>query len=140
MIIDNALEKFEKANPIFKDVLPKIYSKSEIDPIKLGALVDLFTNNFNFEENDESGDALGEIYQFFMGEFSRELGEKGGEFYTPPCIVKLLVAILNPTKGRVYDPCCGSGGMFVYSNEFVKAHSGNTNNISIYGQELNANT
>ncbi|GIZ06447.1 HsdM family class I SAM-dependent methyltransferase [Metamycoplasma salivarium] len=140
VIIDNALEKFEKANPIFKDVLPKIYSKSEIDPIKLGALVDLFTNNFNFEENDESGDALGEIYQFFMGEFSRKLGEKGGEFYTPPCIVKLLVAILNPTKGRVYDPCCGSGGMFVYSNEFVKAHSGNTNNISIYGQELNANT
>ena len=136
--LDEAFLEIEKENEELKGILPKMYSKPEIDKRRLGELVDLFTNKLITE--DKEGDFMGQVYEYFMSKFARKLGEKGGEFFTPRCIVKLLVAMLNPTSGRVYDPCCGSGGMFVQTAEFIKAHSGNVNNISVYGQENNATT
>ena len=128
----------EKENEELKGILPKTYSKPEVDKRRLGELVDLFTNELITE--DKEGDFMGQVYEYFMSKFARKLGEKGGEFFTPRCIVKLLVYMINPTNGRVYDPCCGSGGMFVQCAEFVKAHAGNVNDISVYGQEMNSTT
>lgn len=135
--LDEAFIEIEKENDELKGILPKIYSSSTVDKRRLGELIDLFTNQL---ETDGEGDFMGQVYEYFMNKFARSLGQTGGEFYTPRCIVKLLVKMLNPTIGRVYDPCCGSGGMFVQAADFVKAHQGNVDNISVFGQELNATT
>ena len=136
--LDEAFKLIEKENPQLKNILPKTYSKLEVDVRRLGELVDLFTNKLNTTQ--QSGDFMGEVYEYFLGEFSRNLGQRGGEFFTPECVVELLVNMIEPFNGKVYDPCCGSGGMFVHSAKFVKEHNGNINDISIYGQELNATT
>ena len=135
--LDEAFIEIEKENDELKGILPKIYSSSTVDKRRLGELIDLFTNQL---ETDGEGDFMGQVYEYFMNKFARSLGQTGAEFYTPRCIVKLLVKMLNPTVGRVYDPCCGSGGMFVQAADFVKAHQGNVDNISVFGQELNATT
>lgn len=136
--LDNAFIEIEKENPSLKNILPKTYSKLEVDQRRLGELIDLFTNKLDLSK--ESGDFIGHVYEYFLGKFARNLGQKGGEFYTPRCVVELLVKMIEPYKGKVYDPCCGSGGMFVQSANFVKEHQGNIDNISVYGQELNATT
>lgn len=137
-ILDEAFELVEKENPILKNTLNKTYSKLEIDKRELGELVDLFTNKLN--TSVYKGDFFGRVYEYFLGQFSKSMGQKGGEFYTPRCIVEMLVNMIEPFKGRVYDPCCGSGGMFVHSAKFVKEHQGTINDISVYGQEKNSNT
>jgi len=135
--LDQAFLEIEKENEELKGILPKIYSSSTVDKRRLGELIDLFTNQL---ETSADGDFMGQVYEYFMGKVARSLGQTGGEFYTPRCIVKLLVKMINPLKGRVYDPCCGSGGMFVQAADFVKAHQGNVDQISVYGQELNSTT
>lgn len=135
--LDKAFLEIEKENDELKGILPKIYSSSTVDKRRLGELIDLFSNQL---ETSADGDFMGQVYEYFMGKFARSLGQTGGEFYTPRCIVKLLVKMINPLKGRVYDPCCGSGGMFVQAADFVKAHQGNVDQISVYGQELNSTT
>ena len=137
-VLDDAFIDLEKENPLLKNTLNKTYSKLEIDKRKLGELVDLFTNRLNTANFE--GDFFGRIYEYFLGQFSRTMGQKGGEFYTPLCVVELLVKMIEPNQGKVYDPCCGSGGMFVHSADFVKARQGQINNISVYGQEVNSNT
>jgi len=139
-IIDDAMVAIEKENPSLKGVLPKIYARPDLDKRRLGELVDLIgTIGFGGREN-QSKDILGRVYEYFLGQFASAEGRKGGEFYTPRCIVRLLVEMIEPYKGRVYDPCCGSGGMFVQSEEFIKAHGGHVRDISIYGQESNPTT
>lgn len=125
-LLDDAMILLEKHNSKLKGVLPKEYVRAEIPHEKLGALLDLF-NNINYKEfienKDESiGDVFGTIYGYFMRNFSQKLGQKGGEFFTPECIVKLLVELVEPLRGRIYDPACGSGGMFVQSSKFVKEY------------------
>jgi type I restriction enzyme M protein len=137
-ILDNALIEIEKDNPELKSILPKIYSKGEIDKRRLGELVDIFTNQLSTEHM--TGDIFGRCYEYFLGEFSKKFGQKGGEFYTPRSIVDLIVNMIEPYKGRVYDPCCGSGGMFSQSANFIREHQGNVDEISVYGQELNPDT
>lgn len=136
--LDIAFELIEKENPILKNTLNKTYSKLDIDKRDLGELVDLFTNKLN--TTNYEGDFFGKVYEYFLGQFSRTMGQKGGEFYTPRCIVEMLVNMLEPFEGRIYDPCCGSGGMFVQSADFVKNHQGKINNLSIYGQERLSST
>lgn len=136
-LLDNAFIQIEAENPEFKGILPKVFSKSDIDKRRLGEVVDLFTNQLIFGDADQ--DFVGRVYEYFMGKFSNLLG-KGGEFFTPRSIVKLLVAILDPKDGKVYDPCCGTGGMFVSVGEFVATHQGNVDAVSVYGQELNPQT
>lgn len=138
-VIDHAFELIEKQNPKqLKGILPKTYSKSELDKGALGELVDFFTNNLNMEDTD--GDFFGQVYEYYIGAFAKYIPTKGGEFFTPKSIVEMMVDILEPYKGRVYDPCCGSGGMFVQCSKFVKEHQGNIDDISIYGQESNPGT
>lgn len=138
ILVDEAMESVEKDNPSLKGVLPKNYAREALDKRRLGELIDLFTN-IKFESST-SKDLLGQIYEYFMGMFADSEGKHGGEFYTPRSIVRLLVEMLEPYKGRVYDPCCGSGGMFVWSEKFVEEHAGRTDGIAIYGQELNETT
>lgn len=133
--IDDAMVAIEKSNATLKGVLPKNYARPEIDKTKLGELVDLFSFNIGSKEA-KAQDVLGRVYEYFLGKF----GSSEGEFYTPPSIVKLLVGMIEPFKGRVYDPCCGSGGMFVQSAKFVEEHQGRKDNIHIYGQEYTATT
>ncbi|MCV3743503.1 type I restriction-modification system subunit M [Ureaplasma sp. ES3154-GEN] len=137
-LIDMAFVELEKHNDQLKNILPKTYSKSDLDKDALGELVDFFTNNLNMEETD--GDFFGQVYEFYIGAFAKYIPTKGGEFFTPKSLVELMVNILEPYSGRVYDPCCGSGGMFVQCSEFVKQHQGNVDNISIFGQESNPGT
>ena len=137
-ILDQALIDIEKENDELRGILPKVYSKGDIDKRTLGELVDLFSNNLSTE--NITGDLFGRCYEYFLGEFSKKFGQKGGEFYTPRCVVDLIVNMIEPFNGRVYDPCCGSGGMFSQSANFIKKHQGNINNISIYGQEKNPDT
>ena len=137
-IIDNAFLELEKSNNQLKGILPKTYSKSELDKNVLGELVDFFTNNLNMEK--ANGDFFGQIYEYYIGAFAKYVPTKGGEFFTPKSIVELMVEILQPFKGRVYDPCCGSGGMFVQCSKFVKEHQGKVDDISIFGQEANPAT
>lgn len=137
-IIDNAFIVLEKKNNSLKGILPKTYSKSDLDKSSLGELVDFFTNNLNMEEVD--GDFFGQVYEFYIGAFAKHIPTKGGEFFTPQSVVELMVDMLEPYKGRVYDPCCGSGGMFVQCSKFVKQHQGSIDSISIYGQESNPGT
>ena len=139
-IIDNAMRAIEKDNSSLKNVLPKIYASPDLDKRVLGDVVDLFTN-MNMEDTEESKDILGRTYEYCIQQFAAYEGVKGGEFYTPSSIVKTIVAILKPFDNcRVYDPCCGSGGMFVQSVKFLQAHSGNRNQVSVYGQESNPDT
>ena len=134
-VIDQAMVLIEKENPTLKGVLPKNYSRPELDKTKLGELIDLFSFNVGSKEA-RAKDVLGRVYEYFLKQF----GSTEGEFYTPPSIVKLLVNMIEPYEGRVYDPCCGSGGMFVQSARFVEEHAGKLGNISIYGQEYVATT
>jgi len=138
--LDEAMDEIEKANPSLKGVLPKVYSKGNIDPMSLGGLVDLFDNTEIDKAKERSSDILGYVFEYFLGQFALAEGKKGGQFYTPKSVVELLVEMIQPFKGRVFDPCCGSGGMFVQSEEFVKAHQGRIDDISIYGQESNQTT
>ena len=139
-IIDRAMDLIEKENKSLRGILPKVYAKGNIDPISLGGLIDLFSNVAFDETKKKSADILGHTFEYFLGQFALAEGKKGGQFYTPRSVVELLVEMLEPYKGRVFDPCCGSGGMFVQSEKFVKEHSGKVNDISIYGQESNQTT
>jgi len=138
--IDEAMDVIEKENPSLKGVLPKVYARGNLDPVSLGGLIDLFSNIAFNEAKERSADILGHIFEYFLGEFALAEGRKGGQFYTPRSVVELLVEMLEPYKGRVFDPCCGSGGMFVQSEKFVKERQGRTNDIAIYGQESNQTT
>lgn len=137
-VIDNAFVLLEKNNNQLKGILPKTYSKSDLDKTALGELVDFFSNNLNMEDAD--GDFFGQVYEYYIGAFAKYIPTKGGEFFTPKSVVELMVDILEPYSGRVYDPCCGSGGMFVQCSKFVKEHRGNVDNIAIFGQESNPGT
>jgi len=138
-IIDDAMRSIEKENKRLKDILPKNFARPELDKNRLGDVVDLFTNIQMIEHGDEK-DILGRTYEYCLAQFAAQEGKNAGEFYTPSCVVRTLVEILQPFNGRVYDPCCGSGGMFVQSARFVQNHSGNINSISVFGQEANATT
>lgn len=138
-IIDEAMRSIEKENKRLKDILPKNYARPELDKQRLGDVVDLFTNIKMVEHGDEK-DILGRTYEYCLSMFAEQEGKRAGEFYTPSSVVRTLVEILKPYHGRVYDPCCGSGGMFVQSAKFVEKHSGNINDISVYGQEFNSTT
>lgn len=138
--IDDAMDAIEKGNTSLKGVLPKEYARPDLNKQRLGELIDLIgTIGFN-QEGHSSKDLLGRVYEYFLGQFADAEGKKGGQFYTPASIVKLLVEMLEPYKGRIYDGCCGSGGMFVQSEKFIEAHGGRLGDISIYGQESNPTT
>ena len=138
-VIDDAMRAIEKENARLKDILPKNFARPELDKRRLGEVVDLFTNIKMIEHGSEK-DILGRTYEYCLSMFAEQEGKRGGEFFTPSCVVRTLVEVLQPFKGRVYDPCCGSGGMFVQSAKFVENHSGNINDISIYGQDSNPTT
>lgn len=139
--IDEAMAAIEAANPrALKGVLPKDYARSAVDPTRIGELIDLIGTIGLGDQASRSQDILGRVYEYFLGKFASAEGKGGGEFYTPRSVVRLLVEMLEPYHGRVYDPCCGSGGMFVQSEEFIQAHGGQRDDISIYGQESNATT
>lgn len=139
-ILDNAMDEIEKENPSLKDVLPKVYAKDNLDSKILGELIDLIGNISLGDAKARSADVLGHVFEYFLGEFALAEGKQGGQFYTPKTMVELLVKMLEPYEGRVFDPCCGSGGMFVQSEKFVLEHQGKINDISIYGQESNQTT
>ena len=138
--IDSAMDAIENKNPSLKNVLPKVYAKGNLDPINLGKLIDEFSNIDMESAKGRSADILGHVFEYFLGQFGLAEGRKGGQFYTPRSVVKLLVEMLEPYKGRVFDPCCGTGGMFVQSEKFIKEHQGLVKHISIYGQESNQTT
>jgi type I restriction enzyme M protein len=139
-VIDAAMNAIERENPTLKHMLPNDYARAELDKIRLGGLVDIISNiGFN-ESAAKSKDVLGRVYEYFLGKFASAEGKGGGEFYTPQCVVQVLVAMLEPYKGRVFDPCCGSGGMFVSSEKFVEEHGGRVGDIAVYGQESNYTT
>ena len=137
---DAAMDAIEKENPSLKGVLPKVFARQNLDPASLGGLIDLVGNIALGDAKSRSADVLGHVFEYFLGEFALAEGKQGGQFYTPRSIVELLVMMLEPYKGRVFDPCCGSGGMFVQSEKFVEEHQGRINDISIYGQESNQTT
>jgi type I restriction enzyme M protein len=141
-VIDSAMAALERENPSLTGVLPKDYARPALDKRRLGELVDLIGNidQDDAEGKGKRGDLIGWAYEYFLGRFAAAEGKRGGEFYTPAPVVRLLVEMLQPFKGRVYDPCCGSGGMFVQSERFVESHGGKLGDISVYGQELNATT
>lgn len=138
--IDSAMDAIERDNPSLKGVLPKVFARGNLDPVNLGRLIDEFSNIDIDQTKARSADVLGHVFEYFLGEFALTEGKKGGQFYTPRSVVQLLVEMLEPYKGRVLDPCCGSGGMFVQSEKFVEEHQGRVNDISIYGQESNQTT
>ena len=139
-IIDDALTLIEKDNATLKNVLPKDYNSPSMRNVNLGELIDLFTNIKVGTKAAIQSDVLGRIYEYFLGQFAKNELQKGGEFYTPACLVRTMVECIEPYEGRVYDPACGSGGMFIQSLKFVQEHQGNINNIGIYGQEKNPTT
>jgi type I restriction enzyme M protein len=146
-LLDDAMTAIERDNPALKGVLPKDYARPALDKSRLGQLIDLITNIRVGDRTSRAKDVLGRVYEYFLSQFASAEGKKGGEFYTPRCVVKLLVEMLEPYRGRVYDPCCGSAGMFVQSAEFLRAHANGNGNggraradISIYGQESNYTT
>ncbi|MEY4345845.1 MAG: hypothetical protein RL032_1677, partial [Pseudomonadota bacterium] len=138
--IDDALTLIEAENPKLKGILDKRYARAQLPDGKLGELVDLVSTIGFGDTPDVARDTLGQVYEYFLGMFASAEGKRGGQFYTPASIVKTLVAILNPHTGKVYDPCCGSGGMFVQSEKFIAAHGGRTGDVAIYGQESNPTT
>ena len=146
-LVDDAMAGIERDNPALKGVLPKDYARPALDKARLGQLIDLISNIKVGDEASRAKDVLGRVYEYFLSQFAGAEGKKGGEFYTPRCVVKLLVEMIEPWHGRVYDPCCGSSGMFVQSVEFIRAHANGNGNggkakadISIYGQESNYTT
>ena len=141
-IIDNAMEAIEASpgNASLKGVLPKDYARPTLDKTMLGELVDLFSNIKMHDEAKQARDLLGRVYEYFISSFAGAEGKRGGEFFTPRSVVRTLVDMLEPYQGRVYDPCCGSGGMFVQSEKFIEDHGGNPLNLSVYGQEINHTT
>jgi len=139
-VIDDAMLAIERDNASLKGVLPKDYAHPRLDKQRLGQLIDLVGNIGLGDKENRSKDILGRVYEYFLSQFASAEGKKGGQFYTPRCVVRVLVEMLSPYKGRVYDPCCGSGGMFVQSEKFVEAHGGKIGDISIYGQESNHTT
>ncbi|MGH8059761.1 MAG: type I restriction-modification system subunit M, partial [Candidatus Entotheonellia bacterium] len=146
-LVDDAMAGIERDNPSLRGVLPKDYARPALDKQPLGQLIDLISNIKMGDAESRAKDVLGRVYEYFLSQFASAEGKKGGEFYTPRCVVKLLVQMLEPYKGRVYDPCCGSSGMFVQSVEFIRAHANGNGNggktrgdISIYGQESNYTT
>lgn len=138
--IDEAMEAIEKENKELKNVLPQVFGRANLDKTSLGELIDLISNTELQAENTKSKDLFGRVYEYFLGEFANAEGKKGGQFYTPKSIVKLMVEMIEPYKGRVYDPASGSGGMFVMSEKFVTEHQGNIKDITVYGQESNQTT
>ena len=136
-LIDEAMLAIEKVNPSLKGVLPKDYARPALNAVMLGELIDLISGIAMGEGRDKSRDVLGRVYEYFLGQFAGSEGKRGGEFYTPRSVVRTMVEMLEPHKGRVYDPCCGSGGMFVQSEKFVASHEGRLGDIAIYGQESN---
>lgn len=138
--IDDALSTIEAENPHLKNILDKRYARVQLPDGKLGELVDLISTIGFGDDAGKARDLLGQVYEYFLGQFASAEGKKGGQFYTPASIVKTLVAVLNPHHGKVYDPCCGSGGMFVQSEKFIEAHGGRLGDVSIYGQESNPTT
>ena len=139
-VIDDAMDVIERDNSSLKNVLPKVYARGNLDPTNLGGLIDLVGNIALADAKARSADVLGHVFEYFLGEFALAEGRKGGQFYTPRSVVRLLVRMLAAYKGRVFDPCFGSGGMFVQSEKFVLAHQGRVDDISIYGQESNLTT
>ena len=138
--IDDALIVIEAENPKLKGILDKRYARAQLPDGKLGELVDLVSTIGFGDDPGKARDVLGQVYEYFLGQFASAEGKKGGQFYTPASIVKTLVAVLAPHHGKVYDPCCGSGGMFVQSEKFIEAHGGKLGDVSIYGQESNPTT
>ena len=138
-LIDKALVAIENENPTLRGKLDKRFGAAQLEPGRMGELVNLIST-IGFGEGEKAGDVLGEVYEYFLGQFASAEGKKGGQFYTPANVVKTLVAVLSPDKGRVYDPCCGSGGMFVQSERFIEKQGGRKDDISIYGQESNPTT
>lgn len=141
-LIDEAMEAIEKApsNEGLKGVLPKNYARPTLNKTMLGELIDLFSNIGMHDSSDKAKDLLGRVYEYFLSGFASSEGKRGGEFFTPRSVVRTLVELLEPYKGRVYDPCCGSGGMFVQSEKFIEEHGGRRDDIAIYGQEINHTT
>ncbi len=139
-IIDDAMYAVERDNPSIKGVLPKDYAKPGLDKQRLGQLIDLVSTIGLGDRENRSKDILGRVYEYFLSQFASAEGKKGGQFYTPRYVVQVLVEMLSPYKGRIYDPCCGSGGMFVQSEKFVEAHGGKVGDVAIYGQESNPTT
>ena len=138
--VDDAMSAIERDNPSLKGVLPKDYARPGLDKQRLGQLINLVSDIGLGSPADRAKDILGRVYEYFLAMFASAEGKKGGQFYTPSWVVRVLVEALAPYKGRVYDPCCGSGGMFVSSEKFIEAHSGKVGDISIYGQESNYTT
>jgi type I restriction enzyme M protein len=140
-LLDNAMDAIMKSNSSLTGVLPKIFNRDNVDQRRLGELVDLISDaRFTGHGDRPARDVLGEVYEYFLEKFARAEGKRGGEFYTPATVVRLLVEVLEPYSGRVYDPCCGSGGMFVQAEKFVLAHRGRRDDIAVYGQESNERT
>ena len=135
-LIDDAMSAITEANESLRGTLPRLYNKDNIDQRRLGELLDLFNSaRFSRQGDHRARDLMGEVYEYFLGNFARAEGKRGGEFFTPPSVVKTIVEVLEPSKGRVYDPCCGSGGMFVQTERFIYEHDGDPKQISVYGQE-----
>ncbi|MES2209275.1 MAG: class I SAM-dependent DNA methyltransferase [Chloroflexota bacterium] len=139
-LVDDAMAAIERDNPTLKGVLPKDYARPGLDKARLGQLINLVSDIALGAPADRAKDTLGRVYEYFLAQFASAEGKKGGQFYTPSHVVRILVEMLAPYKGRVYDPCCGSGGMFVSSEKFIEAHAGKLGDISIYGQESNYTT
>lgn len=140
-LVDEAMDQVMTANPSLAGTLPRIYNRDNLDQRRLGELIDLF-NSARFSRSGEhrARDLLGEVYEYFLERFARAEGKRGGEFYTPKSVVNVLVEVLEPSRGRIYDPCCGSGGMFVQTEKFIYEHDGDPKDVAIYGQELNERT
>ncbi len=136
LLIDEAMTSVMAANPTLDGTLPRLYNKSNIDQRRLGELLDLFNSaRFSRQGEHRARDLMGEVYEYFLGNFARAEGKRGGEFFTPPSVVRVIVELLEPSRGRIYDPCCGSGGMFVQTEKFIFEHDGDPKNVAIYGQE-----
>ena len=136
LLVDEAMDTVMKANPTLLGTLPRLYNRDNIDQRRLGELIDLFNSaRFSRQGEHRARDLMGEVYEYFLGNFARAEGKRGGEFFTPPSVVKVIVEVLEPTSGRVYDPCCGSGGMFVQTEKFIYEHDGDPKNVAIFGQE-----
>jgi type I restriction enzyme M protein len=138
--LDDGMSAIERDNPVLKNILPKEYARPTLDKTRLGELIDLISGIGLGSQKQKSKDVLGRVYEYFLSQFASAEGKKGGEFYTPQSVVRVLVAMLAPYKGRIFDPCCGSGGMFVQSEKFVEAHGGRVDDIAVYGQESNPTT
>lgn len=140
VMIDDAMRAIEAENPSLKGALPKVFGRESLDKALLSGLIELFTNGIKLDGTPHDFDLIGRIYEYCIGEFASSEGKRGGEFYTPKSVVDTLIEMIEPTKGRVYDPCCGTGGFFVQSEKFIDAHQGQKTDIAIYGQERNHTT